>query len=181
MPETVTRRPYRDPRRDPVARTGPGHHPPVHDTGGIELENRTVHRRALHEPPPGIGTDLGVSAELAARRRYGRGCDIGPRAVLGELRRASAGGPADYAGVTWERIDAEDGVFRPCPEDDHPGTPQLFPHPARRTPSAGRTPYPGHTGTAGGTPTSGGTRTAEGTRTGPRALSAQTRTARPAA
>ena len=38
-----------------------------------------------------------------------------PRAIFEELRRASAGGVADYAGVTWERIAAEDGVFWPCP------------------------------------------------------------------
>jgi assimilatory nitrate reductase catalytic subunit len=46
--------------------------------------------------------------------------------VFDELRRASAGGIADYAGITWERIEAEDGVFWPCPAEDHPGTPRLF-------------------------------------------------------
>src|SRR5207249_4396650 len=40
--------------------------------------------------------------------------------------RASAGGPADYSGITYARIDAEDGVFWPCPGPDHPGTPHLF-------------------------------------------------------
>ncbi|KXK63643.1 hypothetical protein AWW66_02530 [Micromonospora rosaria] len=49
-----------------------------------------------------------------------------PRVVFAELRRASAGGPADYAGVTWERIDAADGVFWPCPDEDGPDTPRLF-------------------------------------------------------
>jgi assimilatory nitrate reductase catalytic subunit len=49
-----------------------------------------------------------------------------PRVVFEELRRASAGGVADYAGVTWERIDAEQGVFWPCPSVDRPGTPRLF-------------------------------------------------------
>ena len=33
---------------------------------------------------------------------------------------------ADYAGITWERIEAEDGVFWPCPRTDHPGTPRMF-------------------------------------------------------
>ena len=36
-------------------------------------------------------------------------------AVFDELRRATRGGPADYSGITYERIDAEDGVFWPCP------------------------------------------------------------------
>ena len=36
--------------------------------------------------------------------------------MFDELRRASAGGIADYAGITYERIDAEQGVFWPCPD-----------------------------------------------------------------
>jgi assimilatory nitrate reductase catalytic subunit len=47
-------------------------------------------------------------------------------AVFDELRRASAGGPADYSGISYERIDREDGVVWPCPAADHPGTPRLF-------------------------------------------------------
>jgi assimilatory nitrate reductase catalytic subunit len=43
-----------------------------------------------------------------------------------ELRVASKGGTADYSGITWERIEAEQGVFWPCPADGHPGTPRLF-------------------------------------------------------
>jgi assimilatory nitrate reductase catalytic subunit len=46
--------------------------------------------------------------------------------VFDELRRASAGGIADYAGISYERIEAEQGVFWPCPAPDHPGTPRLF-------------------------------------------------------
>src|SRR5256885_9956942 len=88
------------------------------------LEGRVLRRRALREPPPGVRTDLTVLAELAAR--LGHSFPADPRTVFDELRRASAGGPADYAGVTWERIDAEDGVFWPCPAPDHPGTPRLF-------------------------------------------------------
>ncbi|MGC5022099.1 molybdopterin oxidoreductase family protein [Micromonospora sp. DT47] len=49
-----------------------------------------------------------------------------PREVFAELRRASAGGVADYAGVTWDRIDRDDGVFWPCPDPDGPDTPRLF-------------------------------------------------------
>ena len=49
-----------------------------------------------------------------------------PEIVFEELRRASAGGTADYAGISYDRIDAEQGVFWPCPATDHPGTPRLF-------------------------------------------------------
>jgi hypothetical protein len=83
------------------------------------------------EPPLGQGTDSGVKAELAARRGYGTQKAAQPGAVFGELWRVAAGGPADDAGVTWERIDANKSVFRPNPEDDRRSTPQLFPyHPA---------------------------------------------------
>ncbi len=49
-----------------------------------------------------------------------------PRDILDELRQASAGGVADYAGITYERLEREQGVFWPCPAEDHPGTPRLF-------------------------------------------------------
>jgi assimilatory nitrate reductase catalytic subunit len=46
--------------------------------------------------------------------------------VFDELRRASAGGKADYAGISYSRVKAEQGVFWPCPSSLHPGTPRLF-------------------------------------------------------
>src|SRR3546814_10415223 len=49
-----------------------------------------------------------------------------PRQVFDELRRASAGGRADYAGITYERIEAEGPIAWPCPTEDHPGTPRMF-------------------------------------------------------
>ncbi|HKO93107.1 MAG TPA: molybdopterin dinucleotide binding domain-containing protein [Polyangiaceae bacterium] len=47
-------------------------------------------------------------------------------AVFEELRRASAGGKADYAGMSYARLDAAQGLHWPCPEPAHPGTPRLF-------------------------------------------------------
>ncbi|TDC81524.1 nitrite reductase [Micromonospora sp. KC606] len=91
------------------------------------LEGRVLRRRALRPPPPGVRTDLDVLAGLAARLT---GTDAAfptdPRTVFAELRRASAGGPADYAGVTWERIERDEGAFWPCPDPDGPDTPRLF-------------------------------------------------------
>jgi assimilatory nitrate reductase catalytic subunit len=49
-----------------------------------------------------------------------------PREIFEELRRASAGGVADYSGITYEKIERQYGVFWPCPDEDHPGTPRLF-------------------------------------------------------
>jgi assimilatory nitrate reductase catalytic subunit len=90
------------------------------------LEGRVLRRRRALAPPEGVLDDLSVLAALAARLGRGRHFSADPRLVFDELRRASAGGIADYAGITWERIDTEDGVFWPCPAPDHPGTPRLF-------------------------------------------------------
>ncbi|MGH7617122.1 MAG: molybdopterin oxidoreductase family protein, partial [Gemmatimonadaceae bacterium] len=46
--------------------------------------------------------------------------------IWNELRVATKGGIADYSGITYEKIDAQDGVFWPCPSDDSEGTPRLF-------------------------------------------------------
>jgi assimilatory nitrate reductase catalytic subunit len=90
------------------------------------LEGRVLRRRRVLPPPDGVADDLTMLAALAARLGRGRYFSADPREVFGELRRASAGGIADYAGISYERIDAEDGVFWPCPSQDHPGTPRLF-------------------------------------------------------
>jgi assimilatory nitrate reductase catalytic subunit len=68
-----------------------------------------------------------ILTELA--RRLGRGQYFPYTSSLeiwDELRLASRGTVADYYGITWERIEAEQGVFWPCPDLDHPGTPRLF-------------------------------------------------------
>jgi assimilatory nitrate reductase catalytic subunit len=49
-----------------------------------------------------------------------------PREIFDELRVASKGGVADYAGITYEKLEENKGIFWPCPSDDHPGTPRLF-------------------------------------------------------
>ena len=38
----------------------------------------------------------------------------------------SRGGLCDYYGITYEKIDEQHGVFWPCPDPTHPGTPRLF-------------------------------------------------------
>lgn len=87
------------------------------------LEGRVLHRRQAVEPPPGVRSDLDIMADLAARLGHGRHIPSSdPEQVFDELRRASSGGPADYAGISLGRIDREQGVFWPCPDesgDDH--------------------------------------------------------------
>jgi assimilatory nitrate reductase catalytic subunit len=90
------------------------------------LEGRVLLRRKALDPPPGVRSDLDVIAGLAQRLDAPGRWDTAPQAVFDELRLASAGGPADYSGISYERIAAEDGVFWPCPSADHPGTPRMF-------------------------------------------------------
>jgi assimilatory nitrate reductase catalytic subunit len=99
------------------------------------LEGRVILRQAALEPPDGVRSDLWVMRELAARLDRPELSDD-PAEIFEELRRASAGGKADYAGISYQRIVAEKGVFWPCPSPGHPGTPRLFtqdfPTPNRR-------------------------------------------------
>lgn len=90
------------------------------------LEGRVILRQRAMRPPDGVRTDLEILALLAERLGSGGSFPSQPRAVFEELRRASAGGPADYSGITYERVVREEGVFWPCPDEDHPGTPRLF-------------------------------------------------------
>ena len=91
------------------------------------LEGRVIRRRRAYEPPPGVRTDIEILAGLAALLGEGERFAYGStEEVFDELRRASAGGIADYAGISYARIDAERGVFWPCPDEAHPGTPRLF-------------------------------------------------------
>ncbi len=90
------------------------------------VEGRVIRRKMALPPPPGVLDDLQMIAELARRLGRGRYFSDDPATVFEELRRASAGGVADYAGITYQRIEAEQGVFWPCPSTDHPGTPRMF-------------------------------------------------------
>ncbi|MET8985755.1 molybdopterin oxidoreductase family protein [Nonomuraea wenchangensis] len=88
------------------------------------LEGRVLLRNPAVAPPDGVRSDLEVIAGLAAR--LGHRFATEPAEVFDELRRASRGGPADYSGITYDRIAEEKGVFWPCPEPGHPGTPRPF-------------------------------------------------------
>ncbi|MEE1782090.1 molybdopterin oxidoreductase family protein [Streptomyces sp. SP17BM10] len=90
------------------------------------LEGRVILRRRAFEPPEGVRSELWVLRELAARLGVATGFPTDAEEAFDELRRASAGGDADYAGISYRRIVAEDGVFWPCPAEDHPGTRRLF-------------------------------------------------------
>jgi assimilatory nitrate reductase catalytic subunit len=91
------------------------------------LEGRVILRRRALDPPSDVRTDLEIIASLAAALgKRAHFASATSRDVFAELSRATRGAPADYSGISYERIEAEDGVFWPCPARDHPGTPRLF-------------------------------------------------------
>ncbi|WP_179615131.1 molybdopterin oxidoreductase family protein [Nocardioides marinisabuli] len=100
------------------------------ETGTMtNLEGRVVLRRQARPVPEGVRSDLEVMAGLAQRLGSPVELSTDPEEVFAELGRASAGGVADYSGITYARIEAEHGVFWPCPSTEgapHPGTPRLF-------------------------------------------------------
>nr|WP_294508882.1 molybdopterin oxidoreductase family protein [uncultured Rhodopila sp.] len=90
------------------------------------LEGRVLLRRRAAVRPPGVRNELEILKGLADRLGAGGYFSADSGETFAELRRASAGGVADYAGISYARIAAEDGVFWPCPAVDHPGTKRLF-------------------------------------------------------
>ncbi|MCF3125631.1 molybdopterin oxidoreductase family protein [Streptomyces arenae] len=110
------------------------------ETGTVtNLEGRVLLRRRAVSAPAGVRGDLEVLHGLAERLGHGKRFPTDPEEVFEELRRASAGGAADYAGISYARLAEGDGegVFWPCPAQgagvagspgggSHPGTPRLF-------------------------------------------------------
>jgi assimilatory nitrate reductase catalytic subunit len=91
------------------------------------VEGRVIHHRKVVAPPNGAREDWKILCEIA--NRLGKGDKFnysGPHEIFDELRVASKGSVSDYYGITWEKIDENNGIFWPCPSLDHPGTPRLY-------------------------------------------------------
>jgi assimilatory nitrate reductase catalytic subunit len=107
------------------------------ETGTItNLEGRVLLRSAARAAPRGVRGDLEVLSGLADRLAAPGKWSVDPAEVFDELRRASAGGIADYSGITYERIAAEGGVFWPCPAERGAGTDAATPGPDSRHPDS---------------------------------------------
>lgn len=101
-------------------------------------EGRVIRSRKAQEPVGEAKPDWWIMREISRRLGRGQYFDYeSPQDIFEELRLASKGGPADYSGITYERIERENGVFWPAPEDD-PGADnarmftQRFAHPDGR-------------------------------------------------
>lgn len=90
------------------------------------LEGRVIQRQAARSPPPNVWTDVRILAALADRLGGAGAFLTDPDHLAAEFRRATAGGVADHAGMSPDRLASEQGLFWPCPDEAHPGTPRLF-------------------------------------------------------
>ncbi len=91
------------------------------------LEGRVIRRRIVARPPTGPRGDLEVFHELATRLGCGEKFAFRTaESAFNELRRATAGASADYSGITYAKIEHQDGVFWPCPSEEHTGSPRMF-------------------------------------------------------
>ena len=106
------------------------------DEGTVtQVEGRVIKINKAIDCPGEARQDWRVIQDLARALNRPHGFTFeSPREIFDELRRASKGGVADYSGITYEKIDAQMGVFWPCYSEDpktgqpveHPGTPRLF-------------------------------------------------------
>jgi assimilatory nitrate reductase catalytic subunit len=86
-----------------------------------------VHIAQAVTPPGEAREDWRIITDLARRfasfEKFPYQCT---EDIFRELRAMSTGGPVDYTGITYDKIDRQQGVFWPCPDLAHPGTPRLY-------------------------------------------------------
>lgn len=90
------------------------------------LEGRILLRRRAKSLPEGVRTDTDILAALAARLGARSTFPAEPARIFEEFRGATAGGDADYAGISWARLAEGEQIFWPCPTEAHAGTPRMF-------------------------------------------------------
>lgn len=98
------------------------------DEGTVtSAEGRVIKINPAIDCPGEARQDWRIIQDIAKALGREHGFTFGsPREIFDELRVASHGGVADYGGITYEKIEANQGVFWPCPDGNHPGTPRLF-------------------------------------------------------
>ena len=84
------------------------------------LEGRLLRRRRAVDPPSGCRSELWIFAELARRLGTPTGFSTDPAEVFEEIRRATAGAPADYSAMSWELLDAGHAGYWPHPAAGDP-------------------------------------------------------------
>ncbi|MCR8629579.1 assimilatory nitrate reductase catalytic subunit NasC [Paenibacillus radicis (ex Xue et al. 2023)] len=94
-----------------------------------QLEGRVLVRRALKPLPGKARLDWKIVCDIASVLGKGKYFPYqSAEEIFNELRVASKGGKADYYGMTYSLLEQQHGMFWPCPEEGHPGTPRMFEH-----------------------------------------------------
>jgi assimilatory nitrate reductase catalytic subunit len=98
------------------------------DEGTVtQTEGRVIKINKAVESPGAARQDWRIIQDIAVGLDRSRGFTFSsPGEIFDELRRASKGGVIDYSGITYEKIDRQNGVFWPCPSEEHSGTPRMF-------------------------------------------------------
>ena len=89
------------------------------------LEGRVIRRRQAVEAPVHVRSELWIWQELARRLNSPATFSAEASEVFDELCRASAGGLADYSGLSYALLDTEEPAFWPYPTGSA-GSPRLF-------------------------------------------------------
>ena len=89
----------------------------------INTERRIQRVRTAVKAPEGAKLDWWVFGELAKRMGYDGMNYQGPEDIWNEVRRVA---PDAFGGISYARMDAGPGIFWPCPDEAHPGTPVLY-------------------------------------------------------
>jgi assimilatory nitrate reductase catalytic subunit len=99
-----------------------------------QIEGRIIKINKAVDCPGEARQDWKIIQDIAQGVGRPRGFSFeNPGEIFEELRAASKGGVADYSGVTYKKVERQNGVFWPCPSEDpdgrpldHAGTPRLF-------------------------------------------------------
>ena len=101
--------------------------------GTMENADRTINlvRKAV-EPPEGVKSDFDIFLDFA--KRMGLKDKDGqplirfttPEECFEEFKRVSKGRPCDMTGITYDRLEKENGLRWPVPSEDSNGTPRLY-------------------------------------------------------
>ncbi len=121
------------------------------DEGTVtQVEGRVIKINKAIDPPGEAREDWRIIQDIAGAVGRPHGFTFSsPREIFDELRRASKGGVADYSGITYEKLEAQMGVFWPCYSEDprtgqpikHAGTPRLFERDSYNPIAKGRGPF----------------------------------------
>lgn len=101
--------------------------------GTMENADRTINllRKAV-EPPEGVKSDFEIFLDFAKRMNF-KDKDgepliafSTPEQCFEEFKRISKGRPCDMTGITYDRLEEQNGLRWPVPAEDSLGTPRLY-------------------------------------------------------